>query len=215
MEGDWILIALVIAVLAISVSVHEAAHAWVAWKCGDPTGRLMGRITLNPIPHIDPFMTLVLPLVLLLTTGFVFGGAKPVPVDFHQLRRPWRDMSFVAAAGPASNVLLAILFDAGRIAALEGGYDAQMILPQVLEYGVLLNLVLAVFNLIPIPPLDGSRIFAWLLPASTRESYLRMEAFGMILVFVLLLSGALTPVIGPTLESFYGVVHSIATLGRA
>jgi Zn-dependent protease len=110
LRDDPLSIALLIVLLIVCLGVHEAAHAWVAWKCGDSTARDLGRLTLNPIAHVDLFMTIILPAILIYTTGFIFGGAKPVPVDFHRLRHPWRDMSLVAFAGPLSNFLLAILF---------------------------------------------------------------------------------------------------------
>ena len=179
-------IALVIAFLVISLGIHEAAHAWVALKCGDTTARDLGRITLNPIPHIDPFMTIILPAVLAMSGGFIFGGAKPVPVTYHRLRHPLRDMALVALAGPFSNFLLAIVFTlANKAAVAYGGYDPRELLPLVLQFSAFYNLLLAVFNLIPMPPLDGSRVMAWLLPSSIRDSYVALERYGMILVLIL------------------------------
>ncbi|MBK7642672.1 MAG: site-2 protease family protein [Planctomycetes bacterium] len=189
---------LVLVLLVISLGIHEAAHAWVALKCGDSTARDLGRITLNPIPHIDLFMTILLPLGLYVATEgrFVFGGAKPVPVVFHRLRHPWRDMSLVALAGPASNFLLAVLFVAAwhffvrtgwyNGAAEYAGARHQDLLPLVLVTTAASNLLLAVFNLIPIPPLDGSRVMAYLLPPGMREPYNAVGMYGMVLVFVLI-----------------------------
>jgi Zn-dependent protease len=178
----------------ICLGIHEAAHAWVALKCGDPTGRDLGRITLNPIPHIDPFMTIILPgLFLLSKSGILFGGAKPVPVNFHRLRHPWRDMSLVALAGPVSNLCLAVIFMVAWRFFLDTGYynDAsdspimrqEDLLPQVLWSAVSFNVLLAVFNLVPIPPLDGSRVMAWILPPGVREPYVAMERYGLLIVF--------------------------------
>jgi Zn-dependent protease len=178
-------IALVIAFLVISLGIHEAAHAWVALKCGDPTGRDLGRITLNPIPHIDPFMTIVLPVILAMTTPYIFGGAKPVPVSYHRLRHPLRDMALVAFAGPLTNFLLAIVFLFFAKVAVSAGYAPDMLMPQVLVMSATFNVLLAVFNLMPVPPLDGSRVMAWLLPSSIRGTYMGLERFGMILVIVL------------------------------
>jgi Zn-dependent protease len=176
-------IALVIAFLVISLGIHEAAHGWVALKCGDPTARDLGRITLNPIPHIDPIMTILVPLLMVTFTGFIFGGAKPVPVSYHRLRHPLRDMMLVALAGPASNFVLAILFMLGwKASRTFGGYDDGALMPTVLYTSVWVNVLLAVFNLFPIPPLDGSRVMAWLLPDSLRPSYIALERFGLILV---------------------------------
>lgn len=179
-------IALVIAFLVISLGIHEAAHAWTALQCGDPTGRDLGRITLNPIPHIDPFMTILLPVVLVLTNaGFIFGGAKPVPVSYHRLRHPLRDMALVAFAGPLTNFLLAIVFVFFAKVAIAAGYAPDMLLPKVLYLSAFYNLLLTVFNLMPVPPLDGSRVMAWLLPSSIRDTYMGLERFGLILVIVL------------------------------
>jgi Zn-dependent protease len=189
-------VALVIAFLVLSLGVHEAAHAWMAWKRGDSTAKDLGRMTLNPIAHVDPVMTIALPAIVYLLSGFVFGGARPVPVNPTRLRSPLRDMSLVALAGPASNVLLAILFLAvykvfvytglyvGAADSLRGRED--QLLPLVLGASVMFNVLLAVFNLLPIPPLDGSRVMAWILPAQLRESYVGLERMGMFLIFALI-----------------------------
>lgn len=176
---------MLIALLAVSLGIHEAAHGWVALKCGDPTARDMGRITLNPFAHIDPFMTILVPAILFMSVGMIFGGAKPVPVNFYNLRKPYRDMALVAIAGPLSNVLLAFLFYffyhlvVGKLELWERGSLGE----QVLDFAVTFNLLLAAFNMLPIPPLDGSRIMTFLLPAgSLRESYQRLESLGIILV---------------------------------
>jgi Zn-dependent protease len=189
---------LLIVLLVISLGIHEAAHAWVAWKCGDSTAKDLGRITLNPLPHIDPFMTVLLPAFLVFQTGgrFIFGGAKPVPVNFHRLRHPWRDMCLVALAGPISNLLLATFFlVAWRFFVTTGWYNGAAefasarqvdLLPAVLLKAVELNLLLAVFNLVPIPPLDGSRVMAYLLPPGTREHYYALGQYGLLIVFGLI-----------------------------
>ena len=182
--------------LVISLGIHEAAHAQVADWCGDPTAKDLGRITLNPIPHIDPFMTILLPAVLYLGSGgrMLFGGAKPVPVSYHRLRHPLRDMMLVAIAGPASNFLLAVVFTlawkvsvyiAGLQAAhydVDGDLAPGQLLPEVLSGSIRLNLLLAAFNMLPIPPLDGSRVMTWLLPAPLRPGYVALERFGLLLV---------------------------------
>jgi Zn-dependent protease len=175
-----------IAFLVISLGIHEAAHAWVALRCGDTTARDLGRITLNPLAHIDLFMTIVLPVFLFMTSGMLFGGAKPVPVAYHRLHNPLRDMMFVALAGPISNVLLAIVFMLAFKSIYYFGIATETMLPQVLEVSVVMNLLLAVFNMFPVPPLDGSRVMAWLLPASLREPYVALERWGMMLVILLI-----------------------------
>jgi Zn-dependent protease len=186
-EMKWVEVALVIAFLVVSLGIHEAAHGWVALQRGDTTARDLGRITLNPIVHIDPVMTILLPLMLWFSTGgrIVFGGAKPVPVNFYNLRKPYRDMALVSLAGPVSNFLLALFFLlCVRLVVYDFGWLKQGLLGhRVLEQTVEFNLLLAAFNLLPIPPLDGSRVMTWLLPGPLREPYGRLEAFGLILVF--------------------------------
>src|SRR5262245_8555014 len=186
---DPVELVLWLVLLVISLGIHEAAHGWVALKCGDSTARDLGRITLNPIPHIDPFMTVILPGMLYwISKGTVmFGGAKPVPVNFHRLRHPWRDMSLVAMAGPASNLVLAVLFLLLYKFFVSTGYynhasgsmaERQLeLLPRVLERACVSNVFLAVFNLVPLPPLDGSRVMAWLLPEGLRYGYASLERF--------------------------------------
>jgi Zn-dependent protease len=181
-------IALVVAFLIVSLGIHEAAHAWVALQCGDTTARDQGRLTLNPIAHIDPFMTVILPAITVLTSGIAFGGAKPVPVVYQRLRHPLRDMALVALAGPASNLALALVFLLGwKTAMYLGDYEPGALMGRVLKHCVYFNLLLAVFNLLPLPPLDGSRVMAWLLPEGLRDSYASLERFGLILVLALML----------------------------
>ena len=180
-------IALIVGFVILSLGIHEAAHAWVAFKCGDPTARDMGRMTLNPIAHIDPFLTIILPALMALAGQPPFGGAKPVPVNYHRLRNPPRDMALVAIAGPASNFLLAIVFAiAFKLCYAYGNYELNTSVSQVLIYSMFANVSLAAFNLLPIPPLDGSRVMAWLLPASMRSGYQMLDRFGILLVFLLI-----------------------------
>jgi Zn-dependent protease len=186
-------IVLLVVLFAVCGAVHEAAHALVALKCGDSTARDLGRLTLNPLAHIDLFYTILLPALTLVTTGMMFGGAKPVPVNFHRLRHPWRDGCYVAIAGPASNILLAVLFLVALRFFLHTGYyvgaaaepwDRQAdLLPLVLGTGAIFNVLLAVFNMVPIPPLDGSRVMAYLLPPGVREAYSSLDRFGLLLPF--------------------------------
>jgi len=207
-------IALVIAILVLSLGIHEAAHGWMALKCGDTTARDLGRITLNPLAHIDPIMTILLPAVLLYTTGMVFGGAKPVPVNFYNLRRPYRDMALVAAAGPASNVLIAVVLAfAHKLMVTLGLWGGQSLGTNVLSYGIFLNLLLAVFNMLPIPPLDGSRIMAWILPKTLRTPYVRLESIGLLLVMVLLMNRMLTQPILGGIDVMYRWVDFVVSFG--
>lgn len=181
-----------------AITVHEVAHGWVARQLGDRTAQMMGRLTLNPIKHIDPVGTLLVPAVLLLMGGILLGWAKPVPVVVRNLRRPKRDMAIVAVAGPAANLLMALGWAVvTRLAvdyhrALEG--DTSLVALFVLSAGVagvFINTVLMVLNLLPIPPLDGGRVLAGLLPAPLAGWFERVEPFGLIIVLVLLVSGGL------------------------
>jgi Zn-dependent protease len=182
-------IALVVGFIILSLSVHEWAHAYTAHKLGDDTAKNLGRMTPNPIVHIDPLMTIAIPaLLLILTNGqFVFGGAKPVPVDPRNFRHPHAANALVAVAGPLSNFALAFVFIfAHQLAMGELGYRSNELLPWVLEMSAVANVVLGVFNLLPIPPLDGSRVVNWLLPPAARATYAALETFGIFIVLALL-----------------------------
>ena len=166
-------VAVFAAVAIIAVTFHEAAHAVVALWLGDDTARRLGRVTFNPLKHIDPVGTVLLPALLyLIHAPFLFGYAKPVPVDWSKLRRPKRDMMLVAAAGPLANVLLAVLFASTGILLLRSGTTIPFWLDEALGTGIGLNLWLAVFNLIPIPPLDGSKVVAGFLPDAIAARFL-------------------------------------------
>jgi Zn-dependent protease len=211
-------IALVVALLVISLGIHEAAHGWVALQCGDTTARDLGRITLNPIAHIDLMMTIVMPVMLLATTGFAFGGAKPVPVVFHRLRHPWRDMALVAIAGPLSNFVLAALFLLCHKVLVEEleVWNAGALGPKVLDQAVYFNLLLAAFNLFPIPPLDGSRVMAWVLPESLRPAYTSLERWG---IFIVIMAMVMFPpfqvLLRATMQFMFEGINLIVTLGGA
>jgi len=168
-----------IALIVWSITTHEVAHAWVADKLGDGTAREEGRITLNPLPHIDPFMTIILPGALFLSSGMLLGGARPVPVFWPALRKPRRDMALVAAAGPVSNILIAFAC-AGLLAAFLrfGIWQPDSSGVAVLAIGVYGNIYLAVFNLMPIPPLDGSKIVGYFLRGEANRFWIQLEAFG-------------------------------------
>lgn len=197
----------------IAIIFHEIAHGWVAKFLGDPTASRMGRLTLNPLAHVDLFGTILVPLALIIANApFLFGYAKPVPVNFANLRNPKRDMVWVALAGPATNLLLALgsilllklmlpWFD-GRasdstIAGLVGFFAPIALMA---KNSVLINVVLAVFNAFPLPPLDGGRVLVGLLPEPYSSLVARVEPFGFLIVFVLLMTRTLDRVIGPPMD---------------
>jgi Zn-dependent protease len=183
-------ILILLAVLVYSAILHEIAHGFIAERLGDPTARLMGRITLNPIPHIDPIMTIGLPLILLLSgSPVIFGAAKPVPVDPFNLKEGRKDIALVSLAGPATNIIIAVI-TAGLINLLSlfsMPFDVYSTIVPILELVVRLNLLLAIFNLIPIPPLDGSKIFALILPEKESAQYLSIGFIGIFILFFLLM----------------------------
>jgi Zn-dependent protease len=180
----------------IAITLHEAAHGYTAFAFGDDTAKRAGRLTLNPIRHIDPFGTIILPVLLAATTGFIFGYAKPVPVDTHRLGNPHRDMAIVAAAGPLTNIALAI-FSAFTFFLFLGPANENPLLWNLFVMSIQLNFVLAVLNLLPLPPLDGSKVLAAFLPARLFKSYMRLEPFGfLILLALIFLVPALTAQFG-------------------
>ncbi len=203
-----------------AITVHEVAHGWIAKYLGDPTAQRLGRVTLNPIKHIDPLGTVLVPAVLLLIiaitkSGFLFGWAKPVPVTWENLRHPKRDMVIVAAAGPAANLLMAILW--GMLAKM------ATVLPPVLStlseplffmglVGILINVLLMVFNLLPLPPLDGGRVAVGLLPSRLAWHLSRVEPFGFMILLTLMITGFLWVIIGPPIRFSLRLVTAIVGL---
>jgi Zn-dependent protease len=183
--------------IIIAITFHEAAHGFVAKMFGDDTAARLGRVTFNPLKHIDPFGTIILPaFLLLMNAGFVFGYAKPVPVNFSRLHNPKRDMIWVAAAGPGTNLLLALASVALMGLSLHTGMFATAAAENFLLASVQINLVLAVLNMLPLPPLDGGRVVTGLLPHSLSVPYARIERYGMLIIILALF---LLPVIGQRL----------------
>jgi Zn-dependent protease len=180
--------------ILIAITFHEAAHAFAAWKLGDDTAHRMGRVTFNPFKHVDPFGTVLLPALLFLTKApFLFGWAKPVPVAFQRLGKPRRDMALVAMAGPLTNIVLALVSAALlRMVRLLPEEIAPWFV-QTLYQSILLNLILAIFNMFPIPPLDGSRVLMSLLPKALARQYAKLERFGFLILLGIIF---LLPILG-------------------
>ena len=182
----------------IAITFHEAAHGWMAERLGDDTARRLGRVTLNPVKHVDPFGTIILPgLLLLLRAPFIFGYAKPVPVAFHRLNNPKRDMIWVALAGPGMNIVLALVSAVGLRYAMHLPDFAVGWGVANLERSILINVVLAVFNMVPIPPLDGGSVLAGVLPYRLAEMLDTVRPYGFLLLYALMLTGILWQVIVP------------------
>jgi Zn-dependent protease len=204
---DLVFVFIGFVVLVASLSVHEAAHAWTADRLGDPTARMLGRVSLNPARHVDPIGTIVFPLIALLTSLPLIGWAKPVPVNTRHFRNPRRDYVFVAAAGPLSNLFLA---GAGVIAwqfmaaGLSQHERAEMLggsLGLLILVLVLVNVLLAVFNMIPVPPLDGGNVLGGLLPYRLSVEYDRLRPYGILILYALMLTGALGRLFEPLREA--------------
>lgn len=191
-----------LSVLFFSVIIHEVAHGYVAYKRGDSTAKQLGRLTLNPVSHIDIFGSVLLPLVLLIANAPVFGWAKPVPVNPARLYRPKTDMLWVSLAGCAANFLLAIAAALGMLLIRNfATSDMSVLFPvyQILQTILIINIVLPVLNLIPIPPLDGSRIIYYLLPTELAVKYDSISPYGFFIIFALLFTGILWKIISPVI----------------
>ena len=198
--------------LLFAITLHEAAHGWIASKLGDHTARMMGRVTLDPTKHIDPIGTIAIPLVLLLSSsGFIFGWAKPVPINFNALRNGKNGMIWVALAGPGANIVMAICWLFVMIIAINMNIA---VLIEMGRIGILVNCVLAVFNLLPIPPLDGSRVISALLPNRLAYQYNQLEQYGLYILLGLMFLGGFNYLVRPWVELILGWFnYAIIVLG--
>lgn len=201
--------------ILFAVVLHEVAHGWTARYCGDNTAWQQGRLSLNPISHIDPVGTILVPLLLLVTVGFVFGWAKPVPINWAHLRHPRRDIMLVAAAGPLANLFMALFWALIlKLAVLLPVEMEWLVRPMVyMAYiGILVNVVLMVFNLLPLPPLDGGRIATSLLPPRWGMQLARLEPYGFIIILVLLATGVLPRLISPGIQAMMTFIQRLVGL---
>ncbi len=193
--------------VVFAITLHEAAHGYAALKFGDRTAQMLGRISLNPLRHIDPVGTVLVPLLTLVLGGILFGWAKPVPVDFRALRHPKRDMLWVAAAGPAANLAMALFWAMMiKLSLLAHGSAYAQPLALMGMAGITVNAVLAVLNLLPIPPLDGGRIAVSLLPHRQAYWLVRVEPYGFFILIGLLATGLLGLIIGPPIAGIEGAL---------
>lgn len=195
-----------------AITVHEVAHGWVAKQLGDPTAMMLGRLTLNPLKHIDPVGTILVPLILIMAGGVIFGWAKPVPVTAENLHHPKRDMALVAAAGPTANLIMAILWALiMKLALMLPGGMMGLALP--LTYmagsGITINILLMVLNLLPVPPLDGSRVVAGFLPDPLAWKFSRIEQYGLIILLILMVTGILGKIMWPPVAALQGMIYRL------
>ena len=199
----------------LAVTLHEVAHGWAARYLGDTTAMMMGRLSLNPIKHVDPVGTILVPLVFLLMPGnFLFGWAKPVPVSYRNLRQPRRDMALVAAAGPLSNLLQALVWGVLLKVAIGQGAEEGfwMGVRLMATAGIVINLVLMALNLLPVPPLDGSRVVASLLPPTAAMQYSRIEPYGLFIIVGLMVTGLLQPLMDPLMALGESILRAVLGL---
>lgn len=197
--------------ILFAITLHEAAHGWVANKLGDPTAKNLGRITINPIKHIDPVGTVVVPLFLAMVSPFVLGWAKPVPIEPRYFKSPLLDMGLVAVAGPVSNFFMACFWAIfiQLVTMLLERSDLLVFLAEMGKNGIIINIVLMVLNLLPIPPLDGGRVVAGILPPNLAMPFMQLERFGMVIILLLLVSGILGKIMWPIVLYFVNIIGFI------
>lgn len=197
-----------------AITVHETAHGWMALRLGDPTAMMLGRLSLNPIKHIDPLGTVLVPGLLLMVGGFLFGWAKPVPITWENLRHPKRDMALVAVAGPLSNLVMALFWALVIRLGLElgGGNGAALYLVYTGVAGIFINTILMVLNLLPLPPLDGGRVLVGLLPGPLSWRVSRIEPFGFPILLLLLFTGLLGKILWPAIGFMLNLMSGVSGL---
>ncbi len=199
----------------LAVSLHEAAHAWMANRKGDSTARLLGRLSFNPFKHIDPVGTILVPALMIIFTGFAFGWAKPVPVDVRNFKNPKKDMMWVAMAGPGINFIMAIIWAFIlhiSVLFVDSRSAISLFFLLMPVAGITINVILGVLNLLPIPPLDGSRIVSGLLSPRASQQYSKIEPYGFFIIIALLMTGLLYNIIFPVINLVLMILSSISGL---
>ncbi len=195
-----------------AVTIHEVAHGWVASRFGDQTARSMGRLTLNPIKHIDPVGTIVVPVIMYFASGFIFGWARPVPVNWRNLGHPRRDMALVAIAGPVANLLMLLFWAISAKIILLSGSDSNYLTQLLLimcSIGITINIVLMILNLFPLLPLDGGRVLTAMLPPNLAIPFSRLEPYGLIILVLLLVSGILWKILIPVIGGMETLIYHL------